>query len=138
MADVYGIEPNKLINEVAKKLEERGEIVPPKFISYSKTGPHVEFGPENKKFWYVRCASILRQAYVNCGVSVGGLRVHYGGRKRHRVASAHHVDAGGSVIRKAMQQLEAAGLLKKGQKGGRIITNEGIKLLNSVAKGIKE
>ncbi|MCX8205621.1 MAG: 40S ribosomal protein S19 [Candidatus Micrarchaeota archaeon] len=95
MAGVYGVEPNKLISEVAKRLEGNVEIKPPKFLGYGKTGPHVEFGPEDKRFWYVRCASILRQAYVKGEVSVGGLRVHYGGRKRHRVASAHHVDAGG-------------------------------------------
>ncbi len=133
MKSVFDVPANKMIEATAQKLKEIKEIQPPEYMEFVKTGSHVEFAPEDKDFWYVRCASILRQAYVHGKVSVGGLKVHYGGRLRHVVRRAHHRDAGGSIIRKAMQQLEKAGLLEK-REDGRVITGAGKKLMDSVAK----
>lgn len=133
MADLYHIDANKLIAALAKKLENDGVVSPPAYMRYVKTSSHVEFGPEDKRFWYKRCASILRQAYIRGNVSVGGLRGHYGGRKRHVVRRAHHKDAGGSIIRKAMQQLEKAGLMKK-EARGRMLSPAGRKLVDAVCK----
>ena len=81
----------------------------------------------------MRCASILRQIYVNSNVGVNKLRMHYGGKKRRGVKPARHAPAGGSTIRKAMQELEKAGLLAK-DKTGRVLTARGRKLLDEVAK----
>ncbi len=133
MKSVFDVPANKLIEAVAQKLKENDKIKPPEFMQFVKTGSHVEFAPEDKDFWYVRCASILRQAYVHGKVSVGGLRAHYGGRIKHWVRRAHHRDAGGAIIRKAMQQLEEAGLLEK-KDDGRVISGNGKKLLDGVAK----
>jgi len=133
MANSYAVDANKLIAALAKRLEADGLVSPPEFIRFVKTGSHVEFGPEDKKFWYKRCASIMRQAYIHGIVSVGGLREHYGGRKRHVVRRAHHRDAGGAIIRRAMQQLEKAGLIKKEAKG-RSLSPAGRKLIDAVSK----
>ncbi|MEM4332304.1 MAG: 40S ribosomal protein S19 [Candidatus Micrarchaeia archaeon] len=133
MVGVYEVDANRLIAVLAKKLESDGVVAPPAYIKYVKTGSHVEFGPEDKKFWYKRCASILRQAYVYGTISVGGLRRHYGGRKRHVVRRSHHRDAGGAIIRRAMQQLEKAGLLKKEAKG-RSLTPAGRKMVDAACK----
>ncbi len=130
---VHDIEPNAFIEAVSKKLMENSAVKPPAFAGYAKTGSHVERMPEDPNFWYKRCASILRQAYVRGRVSIGGLRVHYGGRARHVVKSAHHRDAGGSAVRKAFQQLEQAGLLKK-ENDGRVLTPEGRKFVDSALK----
>ena len=93
MKTVYDVPANKLIEAVARKLKEEGKVQPPEYVQYVKSSSHVEFAPEDKDFWYVRCASILRQAYVHGKVSVGGLRVHYCGRIKHWVRRAHHRDA---------------------------------------------
>lgn len=130
---VHDVEPNRFIEAASKKLMENDAIKPPAFVSYAKTGSHVERMPEDSNFWYKRCASILRQAYIRGKVSIGGLRVHYGGRARHVVKAAHHRDAGGSMIRKAFQQLEQAGLLRK-EGDGRVLTPQGRKFVDSVLK----
>ena len=133
MAGLYDMDTNKLIAALAKKLEDNGAVSPPAYVKFAKTGSHVEFGPEDKKFWYTRCASIMRQAYVRGNVGVGGLREHYGGRKRHVVRRAHHRDAGGSMVRRAMQQLEKSGLVKK-EATGRTLSPAGRKLVDAVCK----
>lgn len=122
-----------LVERVAGKLRTNENIKPPEWLAYAKAGAHVE-RPPGPDFWYVRCASVLRKAYAE-KIGVGRLRTYYGGRKSRGTAPEHHVRAGGSVIRKAMQQLENAGYLKK-EKAGRAITQQGKFLLDSAAKEI--
>ncbi len=132
MVTAYDVEPNKLIAKAAEKLKEM-KIEKPAFVGLVKTGSHAQRPPQDEDFWYVRCASILRQAYVNDAVGINRLRRHYGGKKSRGVRPNVHAPAGGSTIRKAMQQLEKAGLLAK-QKTGRVLTAKGRKLLDAAAK----
>ncbi|MFH1285350.1 MAG: 40S ribosomal protein S19, partial [Candidatus Micrarchaeota archaeon] len=121
------------IEKTAEKLKHVAEIKIPESVKYAKTGSHVERAPDSKDFWYIRCASLLWRAY-NKPVGVGRLRTHYGGRKQRGARPEHHADAGGSMIRRGLQQLEKAGLVKKQKEGGRAVTGAGMKLLDSVAK----
>lgn len=132
MVTVYDVEPNRLIENTAKKLKDM-KIKKPDFVGVVKSGCHVERPPQDENFWYMRCASILRQAYVNSKVGTSKLRRHYGGRKNRGVMPEKHCPAGGSTIRKAMQELERAGLLEK-QKTGRVLTAKGRQFLDKVAK----
>ncbi len=132
MVRAYDVEPNRLVREVAGRLKEMG-IEKPAFVGLVKSGAHAERPPEDPDFWYVRCASVLRQAYANEGVGVQRLRRHYGGRKNFGAKPEHHVPAGGSTIRKAMQEMEKAGLLTK-EKNTRKLSAKGRKLLDAAAK----
>ncbi|MCX8197659.1 MAG: 30S ribosomal protein S19e [Candidatus Micrarchaeota archaeon] len=134
MVTVYDVNPHKLIKAVAEKLKGMG-IPQPSYIGTVKSGAHRERMPQQKDFWYVRLASMLRNAYVNGNIGVGKLRLHYGGRKIRGVKPEKKRKAGGSIIRKGMQALEAAGLLAK-KKVGREITAAGKKLLDSAAKEV--
>jgi len=132
MVTVYDVEANRLIAKAAEKL--KGMKLPkPAFVGLVKSGAHSSRPPQHSDFWYFRCASILRQAYIGNVVGVQRLRTHYGGRKRRGVKPEKHTRAGGSTIRKAMQELEKAGLLAK-QKVGRILTAKGRKFLDLAAK----
>lgn len=121
-----------LIKNVAEKLKSDSAIKPPEWLQHAKAGPHAERRPESADFWYVRCASLLRKAYIEKTVGVGRLRTWYGGRKSYGTTPEHHVDAGGSIIRKALQQLEQAGYVKK-EKTGRTLTPKGRSLLDKTA-----
>jgi small subunit ribosomal protein S19e len=133
MVTPFDVEANKLIETAATKLKEM-KITKPDFVGIVKSGAHAERPPSNEDFWYIRCASILRQAYMHETVGVQKLRKHYGGKKRRGVRPERHADAGGSTIRKAMQGLETAGLLSKKDKVGRMLTPKGRAFLDSVAK----
>ena len=137
MVTVYDVIPNKLVRKVAEKLKGMG-IPSPAWIGTVKSGPHRSRLPQDADFWYVRLASLLRNAYVHGIVGVSSLRSHYGGRKIRGVKPEEKRKAGGSIIRKGLQALEKAGLVQKGQKGrkGREISPAGRKLLDSAAKEV--
>jgi small subunit ribosomal protein S19e len=64
------------------------------------------------------------------------LKVAYGGRKKIGYNLSHHKDAGGAIIRHALQQLEAAGYITKLPAKGRAMTSEGTKKLDRLATEI--
>jgi small subunit ribosomal protein S19e len=65
-------------------------------------------------------------------VGLERLRTAYGGRTKNTVKRKHFKKGGGSSIRKALQQLESAGLIAKTPRG-RIVTPRGKSLLDRVA-----
>jgi small subunit ribosomal protein S19e len=136
LVTVYDVSASSLVGKASGKLKEIPEIKPPAWVAYAKTGPHVERAPQQKDFWYRRCASLMRNLYVRGDSGVNRFKTHYGGRKNKGSRPEHHVDAGGSTIRKALQQLEKAGFVKKGKKG-RELTSKGRALLDSAAKEAK-
>lgn len=136
MAKVYDVPADELISKLAEQLKKDKKIEPPAWYPYVKTGSHVQRIPQNRDWWYVRCASLLRKVYLHGPLGIADLKVAYGGRKKVGYNLAHHKDAGGAIIRKALQQLEASGYIIKLQSKGRIISSEGMKKLDRLATEI--
>jgi len=129
----HDVPASKLIEKLATHLKENvDEVTPPMWASVVKTGAHVQRPPENPDWWYIRCASLLRKIYVHGPVGIERLKAEYGGRKGYGVRPEHAVKAGGAIIRKALQQLEAAGLVETLKPRGRRVTKEGRKLLETL------
>ncbi|MEM3703451.1 MAG: 30S ribosomal protein S19e [Candidatus Bathyarchaeia archaeon] len=129
----------EFIQKLANYLKENvDKVTPPPWASMVKTGAHVQRFPENTNWWYVRCASLLRKIYIHGPIGIERLRAEYGGRKDFGVWPEHAVKAGGAIIRKALQQLEDAGLVEKFQNKGRRITKEGRKLLEEIAEEVEK
>jgi small subunit ribosomal protein S19e len=129
----------KFIEKLANYLKENvDEVTPPPWASVAKTGAHVQRLPENPDWWYIRCASLLRKLYTHGPMGIERLRAEYGGRKDYGVKPQHGVKAGGAIVRKALQQLEAAGLIEKFQNRGRRTTKKGRKLLEEIAEELKK
>jgi len=139
MVTALDVPAELLVNRVAEKLKGMEAITPPSWAYYAKTGVHKEKPPEDRDWWYKRAASILRKLYKS-GVPMGieTLRVVYGGRMNRGVAPEHFAKGSGSVIRKILQQLEEAGLVKKIPGRGRVLTPQGRSLLDTTAKEIME
>ncbi|MCD6113913.1 MAG: 30S ribosomal protein S19e [Thermoprotei archaeon] len=138
MVTAVQVPADRLIAEVARYLKERvPEVKPPEWAAYVKTGAHKERVPEDPDWWYYRCASILRKLYVReTPVGIERLRTAYGGRKNYGVAPEHFVKGSSSVIRKALQQLEKAGLVVKVKGKGRTLSPKGRSLLDKMANKI--
>ena len=81
MASIYDVNTNQLIDEAAKGLQKFEEVKAPEWAPFVKTGAHKERAPENKDWWYVRAAAILRSVTVLGPIGVSKLRTKYGGRK---------------------------------------------------------
>ena len=134
MANIHEVDSERLINLAAKKLEDSG-IKKPEYVKYVKSGYGRERIPSQKNFWYIRCASILRQIYMNGPLGVSKLRSKYSNKRNHLVRRHHTARAGGSIIKDAFDTLEKQGYLKKTRKG-REITPKGRSFLDSTANEI--
>ena len=136
MPTIYDVPSNELIIEIAKQLKEMPEIEAPEWALYIKTGQHRERPPQDPDWWYVRAASVLRAVKIKGPIGVSKLRKKYGGRKNR----GHKPDAtrlaSGNIIRKVLQQLEKAGLIRQAEKGvhkGRVTTPKGVSLIDKTA-----
>ena len=128
-----------LIEKLAKYLKDNVDgVVPPKWAPFVKTGSHVSRPPQNPEWWFTRCASLLRKIYLKGPIGIEHLRSEYGGRIDRGVKPEHARRSGGSIIRKAIQQLEAAGLVEPLRNRGRVVTGEGRRLLDKLSTEIKK
>lgn len=132
---IKDVHPEKLTEELSEVLKDREEIEPPEWSHFVKTGPHKERPPEQPDWWYLRSASLLRKVYKEGPIGVSRLRSAYGGRKKRGSAPERFRKGSGKIIRTALQQLEEADLVEKGNRGRRIAPN-GMSLLKRVSDQI--
>ena len=109
----------------------------PIWAKFIKTGANKERPPVQKDWWWTRQASLLRILFLKKKSGVGKLRNKYGGKRRRGHKPPKFYKGSGSVLRKALQQLEEVGLVKKTKSQGRELTSKGLYLLNQTAKKFK-
>ena len=151
MTTYYDIPANMLISALADKLSDSKDIVAPDWSEYVKTGVDRERPPTQENWWTIRAASLLRKVAKQGPIGVTSLAQTYGtvmnngaGPNTPGVASRH-------IIRTALQQLEAAGLVemvatkevdteegKQQLYSGRELTSAGQKLLDEVAHSCRD
>ena len=131
-------EPMKVIEKVAAYLKENKVIEPPQWAMFVKTGVHKERPPQDPDWWYIRAAAVLRKLYLNGPIGVSRLRKMYGGRHRRGHRPPKFAKGSGAIIRKALQQLEKAGLIQTIKGRGRVVTPQGRSLLDSLSADIKK
>jgi small subunit ribosomal protein S19e len=151
MTTYFDIPANMLISALADKLSDSKDIVAPDWSEYVKTGVDRERPPTQENWWSIRAASLLRKVAKQGPVGVTTLAQTYGtvmnngaGPNTPGVASRH-------IIRTALQQLEAAGLVemvatkevdtedgKQQLYSGRKLTSAGQKLLDEVAHSCRD
>jgi len=139
MTNIYDVDINKLIEAVAKELEKIPELNPPAWSKIVKTGRHKERAPQRGDWWHIRSAAVLRSIYKLGPIGTEKLRTKYGGKQRRGHKPARFAKGSGSIIRKVLQQLEKAELIKQTEKGvhkGRVITKKGQSLLDKTALSI--
>ncbi|HOW05509.1 30S ribosomal protein S19e [Methanospirillum hungatei] len=137
MTTVYDVPADKLIAKAAMELKEKAEITAPEWAPFVKTGTHREMPPEDPEWWYTRAAAVLRRVYVDGPVGVERMRSVYGGKKDRGSKPGKSVKGSGSILRKSLQQLEAAGFVAK-QKNGRVITPAGASFLDGIAYSVSK
>ena len=136
MTTAYDVPAKELIDEVADKLKQDKTIVLPEENIFSRTGMNRENPPANKDWWYIRCAAILRKIYVNNGIGIEHLRAEYGGRHDRGSKPYKARKGSGTVVRRAVQQLETAGYVKKIKGKGRVLTPKGQSFMDNSAHDV--
>lgn len=139
MPTPYDVPASILIERLAQYLRENvDEVIPPPWSSFVKTGSHAAESPQDPDWWFTRCASLLRKIYVKGPIGISRLRSEYGGRVDRGARPEHARKGGGAIIRRALQQLEAAGLVETLRNRGRVVTRGGRRLLDRLATEIKK
>ncbi len=136
MTSIYNCDQSELIEKTAEEMKKLSNIKAPNWAPIVKTGMHKERPPARNDWWYARAASILRKIYALGPIGVSKLRTHYGGKKNRGYKTERFYKGSGSIIRKAIQQLEKEGFVKtdlKSQHKGRLITAKGKKFLDDIA-----
>jgi len=110
----------------------------PTWVDLVKTGAYKELAPYDDTWFYTRCAALARHIYMRKSVGIGALCKLHGGPDNRGFRPAKHAPASGSVQRKAVQALEAIGVLEKDPKGGRRISQDGMRDLDRIAMACLE
>ena len=139
MVTPYDVDPGKLIEKLAEELKKIESIVAPEWAKFVKTGAGKERPPVERDWWHTRAASVMRKVYLSGAIGVSKLRKKYSAKKNRGHKPERVYVGSGNILRKILQQLEKAELLKYVEKGvhkGRIVTGKGEKLLNQAAKNL--
>jgi small subunit ribosomal protein S19e len=138
MTTVYEVPAEELIAKAAKKLKSLKECKPPEWARFAKTGVHREFAPQDPDWWYTREAAILRKVYLNGPIGTMHLRAKFSG-PLDRGSKPYRTKSGsGSVVRKSLQQLEKAGLIKTTKGKGREMTPKGREMLDNISYDVMQ
>jgi len=118
--------------KLIKAISNVKEVQAPDWAVFVKTGVHKERPPVNPNWWEVRAASVLKKVNKFGPIGTNKLAKQYGGRKNRGHKPDQKRVGSRNILRKCMQQLEAAGLIKSNESGraGKVITKEGKDLLN--------
>jgi len=137
MTTVYDVPADLFIRSLAEELKKTPEIKPPAWSQFAKTGVHKEMPPEDPDWWFVRVASIMRRVYIDGPIGVERMRTFYGGTKDRGAKPSRFRKGSGSILRKSLQQLEAAGFITH-DKTGRRVSPRGMSFMDGVARGVVE
>jgi len=132
MVTARDVDTQELLNSLKEEMKKINEIQPPEWSIFVKTGVSRDRPPEQEDWWYMRAAAVLRKIYIYGPVGTQRLRKMFGGRKNRGYKPEHYYPGSGSIIRKVLQQLESAGLVKT-KKRGRMISPKGQKMLDNLA-----
>jgi len=130
---VKDVKADLFIKQFAEHLKRQGKFELPKWADTVKTGVHKELAPYSNDWLYIRAASIVRRIYIRGGVGVGSFKKIYGGQYRRGTCTNKFQTASGKILRYIIQKLEEIGLVEISPSGGRRITTEGQRELDTIA-----
>jgi small subunit ribosomal protein S19e len=133
MTTVYDVPADAFIRKLAAELKKEEKAKPPEWAAFAKTGTHTEKAPEDPDWWYTRTASVLRKVYLHGPVGTERLAHMYGGYRDRGSRPDRAVSGSGSIARKALQRLEASGLVQNIKGRGRVVSPKGRSLCDNTA-----
>lgn len=131
---VKDISAAEFIKAYAAHLKKSGRIELPEWVDYVKTAVGRELPPLDPDWYYVRAASLARKIYLNHGLGVGALARWYGKTATHGNKPQHHAIASRKIIRQILRALEDMGIVETLENGGRAVTKDGQKELDTIAR----
>merc|ERR1712159_500705 len=137
---VKDVPADDFIKACADFLKRQPKFDVPKYHDIVKTATFKELAPYDEDWFYVRAASVARKVCLRKGTGVGALKKWYGGSSGSHVGTrkAHFSKASGSIIRKAMHELEKLEMMEHLGDGGRVISSKGRAEMDRIAGNIQQ
>lgn len=136
MTTAFDVPPEALLRAAAETLRKDEKVAAPEWAKSVKTGVHREKAPTTSDWWHVRVAGILRQVYIHGPIGVEHISARYGG-PRDRGSRPNSARSGsGSIVRAALQRLEAGGYVQSIKGKGRVTTGKGRSLMDNAAHSV--
>merc|ERR1712113_265010 len=132
---VKDVSGHLFVKALAEFLKRSGKISQPEWTDIVKLSAANQLSPYDPDWFYIRCAAILRHLYIR-PTGMHGLTQVFSRKMRNGTKPSHRCLAHRTVIRKALQQLEAVGLCAVQKDGGRAVTSEGRRDLDRLAKEV--
>lgn len=133
---VKDVPADTFVEALAAHFKKNDKISVPAWADIVKTAAMKQLPPTSEDWYYIRAAAIARRVYVR-GASPNDLAKAFGGAKKNGVRRSHWSKASQGLCRKILQELEAIGLVAKTDKGGRRITKNGQRELDTIARQIE-
>ena len=133
MTTVFDVPAQPLITNLSLRLKADPKTAPPEWAPFVRTGVHTVKSPDNPDWWHVRVASILRKIYLHAPMGVERLSAEYGGARKRGSKPERAESGSGSIVRKGLQRLEAAGLVSNIKGRGRTLTPKGRAMCDAAA-----
>merc|ERR1712151_1120534 len=130
---VKDVSAQKFIVAFSQHLKRQGKFEIPKWTDLVKTGKAKELAPYDPDWLYVRAASMVRKVYIRGGSGVGAFTKVYGKQQRRGTCTNRWSRGSGKICRYVLQQLEEMGLVEQDEEGGRKISKDGQRELDTVA-----
>ena len=124
------------MSKLVTELKKMKDIKTPDWAPFVKTSSGKQRPPHRLDWWHVRAASVLSKIHKFGPIGTNKLSKQYGCRKNRGHKPERKVDGSRNIVRKCIQQLEAAKLIKqvKSPNAGKVLTKEGTELLKKVNK----
>ena len=136
MTTAFDVPADLLIERVTAELKASGNVTPPAWAAFARTGGHTERGPTQPDWWVRRLAAVLRKVYALGPIGASRLAAEFGGKRDHGSAPYHPTKGSGSVTRECLQQLEGLGFVSKAEAKGRRVTPAGQRMLDNLSHQI--
>jgi len=134
---VKDVNQHEFVKAFAEFLKKSGKVKVPEWTDVVKLGIYKELAPYSEDWYYIRTASVARHLYIRSSVGVKSFAKIYGGRKNNGTCPSHFCGGSRSVVRKALQSLEALKLVEKDDaNGGRKLSAQGRRDLDRIAAQI--
>ncbi|KAL6729996.1 ribosomal protein S19e [Ancylostoma duodenale] len=136
---IKDVDQHEAVKQIAHFLKKSGKVKVPEWSDIVKLGANRQLAPVDPDWYYIRTASIARRLYIRSPTGVGALRTVFGGKKGRGSRPNHFCKGSGSVIRKALQTLEAIKWVEKHADGkGRVLSKQGRKDLDRIATELRQ
>lgn len=141
MPGIKDCKPDVFVAKLAAHLKNERKLTPGAWTIFAKTAAAKVISPTDQDWYYIRAASMLRQAYNKGSLGTNACRNLYGCAKNGKSVPHHFSLASGKIHREILRGLVSAGYMKVEDRNDqcprRVLSPQGKRALEQLAHSLK-